>query len=317
MPSLPDNDQAIQEELLAHALTATATAIFITDRTGRIVWINDAFSQLCGYRREEVIGRTPSLLKSGRQSHAFYTQLWETMLSGKVWQGEVVDQRQDGSLYTADEIITPLFDEHGAITHFIAIQHDVTERKQESEHNHQLAYQDFLTALPNRANFSSCHEQAVAQAKQTRHLVGTLFLDLDKFKPVNDRLGHRAGDELLVAVARRMRSAVRHGDLVARVGGDEFAILLTELPNVDVARLLAQKLVDSIARPFLVQDKKVSIGASIGIAIYPIDGEEPDALLEHADKAMYRAKCLGGSNYQFYTPEPDSARPVESREKSR
>ena len=316
MPSLPHSDQAIQEALLAHALTATATAIFITDRTGTIVWTNDAFSRLCGYRREEMVGRTPAILKSGRQSNAFYARLWETMLGGKVWQGEIIDRRQDGSLYTADEIITPLFDEHGAITHFIAIQHDITERKQESEHDHQLAYQDFLTALPNRANFSCCHEQAVAQAKETQQLVGTLFLDLDKFKPVNDKLGHRAGDELLVAVARRMRAAVRQGDFVARVGGDEFAILLTELPGVDVARLLAQKLVDSIARPFLVQDKKVDISASIGIAIYPTDGEEPDALLAHADKAMYRAKCLGGNNYQFYTPELESAWPDESCDSS-
>jgi len=303
------SDKAALESLLAHALTSAASAIVITDRDGKIVWINEAFTRLCGYGADELIGRTPAILKSGKQAGLFYAQLWKTILAGEVWQGEIVDQRKDGSLYTVDEIITPLVDRQGAVTHFIAIQHDVTMRKQESERDHQLACQDFLTSLPNRANFSSVHQQAVLQAQNSHSVLATLFLDLDNFKPVNDTLGHGVGDELLIAVADRLRSAVRHTDLVARIGGDEFAILLTELPSVDVARQLAQKLVDTIARSFILQGQKIHVSASIGIAVYPKDGKEPEALLKHADKAMYHAKCEGGNNYQFYTPDMESACP--------
>ena len=137
-------------------------------------------------------------------------------------------------------------------------------------------------------------------------MLATLFLDLDNFKPVNDMLGHCAGDELLVAVAERLRRAVRQVDLVSRVGGDEFAIVLVDLPGLDVAHQLAQKLVDAIAQPFVVQGKKIHIGVSIGVAVFPQDGQEPGALLTCADKAMYQAKCVGGSNFQFYAPDTES-----------
>ena len=307
MVSVSQESQATQKALLAHALTATATAIFITDRHGTIVWVNEAFSRLCGRDINALIGAVPSILKSGKQSDAFYAHLWQTLNSGNVWQGEIVDQRQDGSLYTVDEMITPLFDEHGAISHFIAIQHDVTRRKEEGERDRQLAYQDFLTGLPNRASFFGFHQRAIEQADSNQQVLATLFLDLDNFKPVNDILGHRAGDELLVAVAERLRGAVRHADLVARVGGDEFAIVLVDLPGLEVARLLAQKLVDAIAQPFVLQGKRINIGVSIGIAAFPQDGKEPETLLIRADKAMYQAKCLGGSNFQFYTVDMESA----------
>lgn len=296
-----------QEGLLAHALSATATAIFITDQTGTIVWVNDAFIRLCGYDRKAMIGAAPSILRSGKHSSAFYGHLWRTLKSGNIWKGEVINRCKDGSLYTVDEIITPLFDQQGAITHFIAIQHDVTRRKKEGERDHRLAYQDFLTGLPNRANFFGFHQHAVEHADSTRQVLATLFLDLDNFKPVNDMLGHRAGDELLVAVAQRLRAGVRNADLVSRVGGDEFAIVLIDLPSIEVARLLAQKLVDAIAQPFVLQGKRINISVSIGIAAFPQDGKEPEALLTRADKAMYRAKCLGGNNFQFYTPDMESA----------
>lgn len=309
MPSAPQQVHATTDALLAHALTATATAIFITDQYGTVTWVNDAFCRLCGYARDQVIGAMPSILKSGKQSDAFYDHLWQTLNSGNVWQGEIVDRRRDGSLYIIDEIITPLFDQDGAVTHFIAIQHDVTRRKEEGEHDHQLAYQDFLTGLPNRASFFGFHQGAVQKAADNRQVLATLFLDLDNFKPVNDMLGHRAGDELLVAVAERLRRAVRQADLVARVGGDEFAIVLVDLPGLEVARQLAQKLVEAIAQPFVVQGRKIDIGVSIGVAAFPQDGQDPELLLTRADKAMYRAKCLGGSNFQFYAPDMEPGSP--------
>lgn len=295
--SHPENSQ---QHLLAQALASTANAIFITDDAGRIVWTNDAFNQLSGYSQEDTIGCTPAILQSGKQSHTFYTQLWQTILEGKVWQGEVIDQRKDGTLYTVDEIITPLFNEEGAITHFIAIQHDITQRKKDSEREHHLAYHDVLTNLPNRTHFLGMQQQAISHAKRTQHMLATLFLDLDRFKPVNDTLGHHTGDQLLAAVAERLRAAVRQGDVVARFGGDEFAILLTDLPDTEVATALAHKLIDTLSRPFVLRGQKISIGASIGVAIYPNDGEDPETLLMNADKAMYQAKCHGGGNYQFY-----------------
>lgn len=289
-----------QQHLLAQALAATANAIFITDDAGRIVWTNDAFNRLSGYSQEDTIGRTPAILQSGKQSHSFYTEMWQTILGGKIWQGEVIDQKKDGSLYTVDEIITPLFNDEGTITHFIAIQHDISQRKKESERDHHLAYHDVLTNLPNRTHFLGMQQQAISHAKRTQHMLATLFLDLDKFKPVNDKLGHHTGDQLLSAVAERLRSAVRQGDIVARFGGDEFAILLTDLPDREVATVLAQKLIDTLSRPFVLRGQKINIGASIGIAVYPDDGENPETLLMNADKAMYQAKCHGGSNYQLY-----------------
>ena len=289
-----------QQPLLAKALASTASAIFITDQNGKIVWVNDAFSRLSGFSAEDVIGCTPAILQSGKHGPAFYTQLWRTILAGNVWQGEMIDQKKDGSFYTVDEIITPLFDEQGQITHFIAIQHDITQRKRESEHDHQLAYHDILTGLPNRLSLLDLQQQAISQAGRTQHMIATLFVDLDRFKPVNDTFGHHMGDQLLIAVGERLRAAVRQSDVIARFGGDEFAILVTKLPDVEIAAALARKLLHTLSRPFLVRGQKLSIGASIGIVVYPAAGKDPETLLMNADKAMYEAKCQGGNSFHVF-----------------
>lgn len=292
----------IPQDLLAKALATAANAIFITDETGCIVWVNDAFSRLSGYSWQEALGQTPALLKSGRQSEAFYADLWKIILSGNVWRGNLIDRRKDHTLYTVDEIITPLFDEKGNITHFIAIQNDITLRMQEDTHNHYLAYHDVLTGLPNRALFVAKQRQAMQYAKRTNHMLALLFLDLDNFKPVNDNFGHRIGDQLLIAVGERLRAAVRKADVVARWGGDEFAILLVDLLDTGIVTMLARKLLDTLARPFVFEGRKISVQTSIGIAIYPADGEEPETLLDLADRTMYVAKEQGGNRFLFYNP---------------
>lgn len=295
--------QRNQQQLLVKALSSVANAVFITDETGQIIWVNDAFSRLSGYAPEDSIGSTPAILQSGKQNEEFYANLWQTIRSGHVWQGEVVDQRKDGSLYTVEEVITPLFNEGGIATNFIAIQHDLSARKQESERDHYLAYHDPLTGLPNRTFFLGVQQQAIAHAQRTQHMFATLFLDLDNFKPTNDSLGHHIGDQLLVAVAERLRAAVRKEDTVARFGGDEFAILLAGLLDIGVTTALARKLLEAISQPFVVRGEKINIGASIGISIYPDDGEDAETLLDHADCAMYEAKRLGGNGFRFYHAE--------------
>jgi len=287
--------------LLVSALEHTANAIFLTDRLGHIVWANDAFCKLSGYSREEIVGRSPSLVKSGMQSDAFYAELWRTILAGNVWRGQMVDRRKSGTLYVVNETITPLMDEHGVITHFVAIQQDMTLQSDVQEREHYLAYHDMLTGLPNRALFRELAEQAISQASRTRHGLALLFLDLDRFKPVNDIYGHDIGDRLLLAVSERLSAAIRKSDAVARFGGDEFAILLPELLDTGVAVALARKLTESISWPFVIADQELHIGVSIGIALYPMDGHTPDELLCKADEAMYLAKKCGGGNFRFST----------------
>ena len=293
--------------LLARALEAAANAVFIADRDGRIVWVNDAFCRLSGYGRDECIGRTPGLLKSGRQSADFYRELWATILAGRTWQGEVVERRRDGSLWTASQVITPLLDESGAVTHFVAIQHDVTASSEAREAIERLAFHDSLTGLPNRVSFLESLGRALARAAAEHRMLALLYLDLDDFKPVNDAMGHAAGDALLIAVAERLRGAVRKTDTVARLGGDEFAVLLTDVGHPDVAGALAGKLVDRIGQPYMLDRRRISVGASIGISLYPRDGATIDELLRHADAAMYAAKADGRRRYRFYDPSLGTA----------
>lgn len=287
-----------QEHLLAAALSSVANAIFITDADGHILWNNQAFSSLTGYAPEELAGRSPNFLNSGKNDDACYASLWRTVLSGEVWRGELVDRRKDGSLYVVDEVITPLLDKTGKVTHFVAVQHELGPRDEQRLQDHYLAYHDELTGLGNRLYFLSALHAEIEQAVPLKHSFATLFIDLDGFKPVNDRFGHHIGDALLVAVGERLRAAVRKGDTVARHGGDEFAILLRGELDHKAAAALAAKLATAIAQPYLIEGRKIAITGSIGVAIFPGDGVDPDILLRNADRAMYEAKQRGGG-FQF------------------
>ena len=302
-PRNENSPEPAEQGLLEKALATAADPIFITDHTGRIVWVNNAFSERSGFSAREAIGQTPSFLKSGKHDASFYRELWQTILAGRVWRGEVIERGKGGSFYTADEVITPLRDDMGTVTHFVAIQHDITSRRQEAEREHFLAYHDALTGLYNRVLFMDLLQQAISRSLHSLHPLALLFLDLDSFKLINDTFGHETGDRLLVAVAERLGAAVRKTtDAVARLSGDEFAILQTDLNDPRAALSLARKLLHSISQPFVLEGRKVQIGVSIGIAIYPSDGELPEELLRNADKAMYLAKSRGGGDCQLYDP---------------
>ena len=288
--------------LLAQALENAAYAAFMADRTGRFVWTNEAFCRLSGYAQGELIHQTPRLLRSGRQNLIFYQKLWQTILAGAPWQGELIERNKAGQLYTVSQIITPLGDAAGNITHFMTIQQDITLASHERDAMRQMAYYDSLTGLPNRARFLELftHELAIARAESTQ--LALMFLDLDGFKAVNDRLGHAAGDKLLNAVAERLVGAVRKSDIVARMSGDEFTILLTHLEQTGVVEMLAQHLVASIDGPFAIDGQRVNIHVSLGIAFFPTHGLSTDALLSHSDAAMYKAKAQGGAQYCVADP---------------
>lgn len=288
------------QPLLAQAISQLASPMMITDDEGKIVWVNHAFCDLSGYGADEILGHTPNLFKSGKQAPEFYAQLWRTIRAGKVWQGHVIDQRKDGSHYTAEEIITPLRDEDGAVRHFIALQHDVTERERLHDRDRYLAFHDDLTGLPNRAMLRELEKKAISHALRSDQLLAMLFLDLDGFKQVNDTLGHLVGDQLLTALAERLQASIRQSDTVARVGGDEFAILMTDIDKPESAERTAQTLLDALARPFLLRGRRLCVKASIGIALFPTDSNTAATLLDHADQAMYFAKLQGGHRFQRF-----------------
>lgn len=298
-----------QQDLLANALSSIANAVFITDRYGRIVWANEAFGRLSGYAVHEALGRSPTMLKSRRQDADFYRELWQTILAGSVWRGKVVERRKDGSLYTVDETITPLCDAAGNIAHFVATLNDLISRKKEGDHDHFLAYHDSLTGLPNRALFLHLLEQALAHCARSARRLAVLYIDLDHFKPVNDTLGHQLGDLLLATVAERLRASVRKSDVVARLAGDEFTVIQTDLVDIRPARALARTLVHALHRPFMLKGREVRVSASVGISIYPDHGASAEELLQRADLAMYRAKEQGRDRYRFYEAQEGGGPP--------
>ncbi len=290
---------------LSLAVEQTADSIMITDAEGIIEYVNPAFELITGYSRADAIGQTPRILKSNRQGKVFYQRLWTHIMAGKVFSDVVINRRKDGKMYYEEKTITPQKNSQGFITHFIATGKDITERMEAQQRLHHLAHHDSLTGLPNRVLLQDRLNQAIARMRWHKRSVGILFLDVDRFKIVNDSLGHDVGDHVLREIAERFSACIRDGDTVARLGGDEFAIILNDVGSKEDIKPLADKILEALIQPFLFEDHEFYVSASIGIAIYADDGEDTQTLLKKADIAMYRAKANGGNNYHFYSDESD------------
>jgi diguanylate cyclase (GGDEF)-like protein/PAS domain S-box-containing protein len=294
------------EDRLRQAATVFANtndAIMVTDPDRNVVAVNQAFTRITGFAAEEVMGRNPRFQKSGRQDEAFYQEMWRTLEASGQWQGEIWNQRKNGEIYPAWENISVVKDEQGRAVNYISIFSDISTVKEAEERMTRLAHHDALTDLPNRLLFTARLDQALEREKRRGHKIGLLLLDLDRFKLVNDTLGHAVGDRLLQVVAQRLKRCVRAADTVARLGGDEFIIILDEIAHAQDAALVATKISDELAEPITLDGRQVVTSASIGISIYPDDVQSAQDLVKAADAAMYRAKERGRHTFEFYTAE--------------
>jgi len=297
------------------ALNSVANGIVITDIHSSIQWVNPAFTQLTGFTLEETLGRRPGeLLKSGKHDAAFYRDMWKIIMSGQTWHGEVVNKRKDGTLYDEALIIAPVTGGDETIQYFVAIMQDITERRRAEIQISKLAFYDTLTNLPNRRLLNDRLEQALAASKRSERYGAVIFLDMDNFKPLNDTYGHGAGDLLLVEVAHRLTACVREVDTVARFGGDEFVVMLTELDmnqaeSTAQAGIIAEKIRASLARPYTLTfkhdgDAAMAVehhcAASIGVALFIGHQASAEDLLKWSDMAMYQAKEAGRNLVRFY-----------------
>lgn len=292
----------LAERVFAH----TTEALMITDRDGVIVNVNPAFTQITGFEREEAIGATPRILKSGRHDDAFYRDMWHAVLERGVWEGEVWDRRKNGQIYPKWLSITVVRDTRGEAINYIGSFSDITERKAAQEKIQYLAHHDPLTSLPNRLLLRDRFSHALEQVRRSGRSLAFMFLDLDHFKRINDSLGHRVGDLLLVAAVRRLRTCLRECDTLSRQGGDEFILILNDIDNRDAAARMARKILEVLDRPFQIGEHTLTTSASIGIAIGPQDGDDFDTLLQMADTAMYASKERRGT-WSFFHPSMDEA----------
>ena len=296
------------------ALNASANGVVITDIDGKIEWANKAYSELSGYSLEEAIGRNPrELVKSNVHDNNFFKNLWDTILSNKVWHGEVTNRNKDGSLYDEEMTITPMADKNGNIEHFVAVKQDITERKKMQEQISQYAFYDTLTKLPNRRLFSDRLLQMKAISNRSQKYASLLFLDLDNFKPLNDLYGHTVGDLLLIEVSHRLSALIRDSDTVARFGGDEFVILLSELSedkeeSIKKLKNITEKILNALSQTYFLaytsEGNKEKIvehycSSSIGVTLFIAYEDTEDNILKRADGAMYMAKEMGRNNIQF------------------
>lgn len=289
--------------LAEKVIAASLDGIIITDAKGVIQAVNPSFTTLTGYTAQEALGRTPAMLNSGRQSTEFYQQMWHSLLKEGFWQGEIWNKRKNGEVYAEWLTITAIASNELGIQQFAAIFSDITDRKIKEEQIHNLAFYDELTGLANRRLFIDRLKRALAQAKYHKHKLGVLFLDLDLFKRINDSLGHEAGDKVLQQVAKILKTSVRQGDSVARIGGDEFTILVPEITSLHLLEILANRVISKLSAPIHIKKNNLVVSTSIGISVFPEDGTSVESLIKNADTAMYRAKDLGRNNYCFYNQE--------------
>jgi diguanylate cyclase (GGDEF)-like protein/PAS domain S-box-containing protein len=279
-------------------------AILITDADNVIMEVNPAFTQITGFSREEVIGKNPKLLSSGRQDKALYTAMWQSLKQKKAWRGEVLNRRKSGEIYAGLLSIAAICRDDGKVLRHVGVFSDITHLKAHEAELKRVAHYDALTGIPNRVLLSDRMKQLIAQTSREKNMMAVCYLDLDGFKPINDTMGHDAGDQVLIEVSRRIESTIRGGDTVARLGGDEFVVLLRQDKGEECVETL-KRLLAAIAQPIIVKNKSHTLSASIGVSIYPLDDEDPDILLRHADQAMYVAKQSGKNRFHIYDPSLD------------
>jgi len=297
-----DAQALLQESEARHraVFESAAEGMIVTDPAGTIVEVNPAFSAITGYAASEVVGRNPGLLKSGRHDEAFYAEMWRSLAQSGRWEGELWNRRKDGSVYPQRLSITRMATDGGYVATFA----DITRRKEAEAQMQFRADHDALTGLPNRGLLHDRLDEAVALAARHGRRFAVLLVDLDFFKEVNDRLGHAAGDALLVEAGRRMACCVRASDTVARLGGDEFAVILQEAGSAAEVEDVARRLCAMLERPFDLADGSAQVAGSVGIALYPDDGMDSATLLRHADGALYQAKRAGRGRYRFHRAQP-------------
>ena len=286
---------------LLQAVEQSPVSVVMTDTQGDIEYVNRAFELSTGYAAEEVIGQNPRILKSEQTPPAYFEELWKAIVSGNSWQGELQNRKKDGSLYWERAYIAPVVDDAGVTTHYLAVKEDITLQKQQEEKIIHQANYDSLTNLPNRFLTLDRLSQLIKEAKRQGNLAAVLFLDLDDFKKINDSISHEVGDKLLVQAAERLQAAIRLEDTVSRLGGDEFIVLLGNLSKLEDVYPIAEKLLSCFREAFLLDGRELILTASIGIAIYPNDGDEPAELLRNADTAMYHSKEQGRNTYNYFT----------------
>jgi diguanylate cyclase (GGDEF)-like protein/PAS domain S-box-containing protein len=292
-------------QLSARIVSETHEGIMIISATQAIIDVNPAFTQITGYSKEEVIGKSPNTFNSGKQTTEFYTQMWQSIINDGHWQGEIWNRTKQGTLYAELLNISSLTNEHKEVTHYIGVFSDITSIKQQQDELNLMAHYDVLTKLPNRALFVDRFHHSIAHSIRTGHQLAVCFLDLDDFKPVNDNYGHEAGDCLLIEVAKRITSCIREEDTVSRQGGDEFAILLNDIKSASQYEVTMTRIHQALAKPYIINEVEHHITASSGVTLYPSDNGDIDTLLRHADHAMYQSKLSGKHRCKLYNPDSD------------
>ncbi|MBP5073028.1 EAL domain-containing protein [Pseudomonas chlororaphis] len=287
----------------AAVFDCTREGVLVSDRRGQIVHVNRAFIEITGYQRDEVLGRQPSMFKSGHHTADFYQAMFDSLRSTGEWSGEIWNRRKCGEIYPQWQTIRAIHDDDGQLSHYVAVFSDISAIKDSEHELAHLAHHDPLTDLPNRLLFTDRAEQALASAQIHKRGCALLMVDLDHFKMINDSLGHNVGDRLLKAVALRLHGMFGPGITLARLGGDEFAVLVESCGQPGQAAVLAQRIIDGVKQPFLMDENQLFINASIGISLFPSDALSAEQLLRNADTALFKAKSAGRDSYALYTEE--------------
>lgn len=280
---------------------SSTEGVVITDKESNILDVNQSFSEITGYLKEEVIGKNPRILSSGKHDDSFYKQMWTALQDTGRWRGEIWNKRKDNTIYPEWLTISEVKDKKGNVIHYVSVFSDITSIKESQEKLDHLAFHDALTGLPNRVSFNSKLEAALKHANRRNSKLAILFIDLDNFKNINDSFGHHAGDNLLKYIATGLKSITRKEDTIARIGGDEFILLFEDIDNTDHIIGAIEKIMTIISSNFEIEGHNIQVSASVGISLFPMDGDNSDLLVRNADAAMYRAKEEGRNTFQFYT----------------